>query len=307
MEKLREAFKKRGLEFLVVLMVIIVVFIALAPSILKLVPPGHVGVLYRTLGDGTETDIDQLRSEGLNFIWPWDQLDTYDTRIQEKTSVIRVITKGGLSVDVEVSVRFHLNVRTIGLLHKYIGPDYIEKVVVPEIEATTRDVIGLIDVDSLYSDGRVAIQDSISSIALSKINKSSSLDNEMVISKKYDLDNDFRQRGSEDKQTEQFIIFENLFLRDIALPEGLANKIEEKMVAEQEYRRYQYLIAAESQEKARRMIEAEGVKEFEEISGISILKWRGIQATEALANSKNAKVIVLGTDENLPIILNGEQ
>lgn len=306
MKKYKEIFRKRVLEFMLTIMILLVMILALAPSIFKLVPPGHVGVLYRTLGEGTDTDVDNLRSEGLNMIWPWDELDFYDTRIQERTSVIRVITREGLSVKVEVSVRFHPNVRTIGLLHKYIGPDYIEKVVLPEIEATTRDVIGVIDVDSLYSFSRVAIQDSISKVALSKINQSSSLDNE-VSHPEHDLVNDFDQREGDNEQTEQFIIFENLFLKDIELPKALAERIEQKMLAEQDFERYEYLIAAETQEKERKKIEAEGIKDFDEISGISILKWRGLQATESLANSPNSKVILLGTDENLPIILNGEK
>ena len=64
--------------------------------------------------------------------------------------------------------------------------------------------------------------------------------------------------------------------------------------------------AEEEKEKQRKLLEATGIKNFEESSGISILKWRGLEVTRELSNSENSKVIVIGTDENLPIILNGE-
>jgi hypothetical protein len=61
-------------------------------------------------------------------------------------------------------------------------------------------------------------------------------------------------------------------------------------------------------EKRKRAIEAEGISEFEARSHVSILKWRGIEVTEALANSPHSKVIVLGTGaDQLPILLSGDK
>ena len=82
--------------------------------------------------------------------------------------------------------------------------------------------------------------------------------------------------------------------------------INDKLVAEQSALSYEYRIRSESDEARRREIEARGIRTFELVSGISMLRWRGLQATEALATSTNAKVIIMGGNgRELPFLLNG--
>jgi prohibitin 2 len=300
MKRIGRAIKRRLLEIIVTVMVLLVIGLALAPSVLQIVRSGEAGVLYRTLTDGTQTEREAIYGEGLHIILPWDKFYIYDVRIQEKNTIIHVLTKDGLSVDVEISVRFHPNVTTLGLLHKYIGPDYVEKVISPEVEATVRDVIGMQDVDALYSEKRTEIQQEISDRCLKAINDLNSVSNYEV------AEPDSTSVDFEHSRTAEYIIFEDLFIRDIMLPKMVSKKIEEKIMAEQELKRYEYLLASETEEQKRKLIEAKGIRFFEDSSGISILKWRGLQATEALSNSPNSKLILIGTDENLPIILNGE-
>lgn len=301
MKKLKKILRKRLLGFVVFLMVMIVIALAIAPSVVKVVGAGQAAVLYKTLRGGTITKPYGTYGEGIHIIYPWDAFYIYDVRIQEKNTTIDVITKDGLTLAVEISVRFHPNVSTLGLLHKYIGPDYVEKVIAPEIEATTRDVIGLQDLDSLYSDKRAEIQAKISSIALRAINNQNALrNNEMLLGP-------VERNDFEPGRIQDYIIFEELFIKNISIPAAVRAKIEEKIIAEQELRRYEYLIASELKEKERKLIEAQGIKLFEDSSAISILKWRSIMATEELSKSPNSKIILIGTDENLPIILNGDK
>lgn len=301
MKKLKKILRKRLLGFVVFLMVLIVIALAIAPSVVKVVGAGQAAVLYKTLKGGTVTKPYGTYGEGIHIIYPWDAFYIYDVRIQEKNTTIDVITKDGLTLAVEISVRFHPNVSTLGLLHKYIGPDYVEKVIAPEIEATTRDIIGLQDLDSLYSDKRAEIQAKISSIALRAINNQNALrNNEMLLGP---VERDDFEPG----RIQDYIIFEELFIKNISIPAAVRAKIEEKIIAEQELRRYEYLIASELKEKERKLIEAQGIKLFEDSSAISILKWRSIMATEELSKSPNSKIILIGTDENLPIILNGDK
>ncbi len=301
MKKLKKILRKRLLGFVVFLMVMIVIALAIAPSVVKVVGAGQAAVLYKTLRGGTVTKPYGTYGEGIHIIYPWDAFYIYDVRIQEKNTTIDVITKDGLTLAVEISVRFHPNVSTLGLLHKYIGPDYVEKVIAPEIEATTRDVIGLQDLDSLYSDKRAEIQAKISSIALRAINNQNALrNNEMLLGP-------VERNDFEPGRIQDYIIFEELFIKNISIPAAVRAKIEEKIIAEQELRRYEYLIASELKEKERKLIEAQGIKLFEDSSAISILKWRSIMATEELSKSPNSKIILIGTDENLPIILNGDK
>ena len=279
------------------LMLFALIILGISPYIFVVIESGQAGVLYHTFKNGTVTASGSTYQEGLHFIYPWDKLFIYDVRIQERNVLIGVITKDGLTIKVEISIRFHPNINTLGLLQKYLGPEYVNNVILPEITATTRDIIGLYDIDSLYSDKRVEIQRRISDIALSRINNQNELNNNEPPLATGDF---------ESGRVEKYILFENLFIKDIILPEAVKKAIEDKIVSQQEFLKYQYLLAAEGQEKERKLIEAKGIKTFEDSSRISILKWRGIQATEKLANSPNSKIILIGTDQKLPVILNGD-
>ena len=99
-------------------------------------------------------------------------------------------------------------------------------------------------------------------------------------------------------------------LRQIQLPARLTQSIEEKLQAEQESQRMEFILLKEKQEADRKRIEAKGIADFQNIvaKGISdqLLKWKGIEATEKLANSPNTKVIVIGSGKDgLPLILGG--
>ena len=99
-------------------------------------------------------------------------------------------------------------------------------------------------------------------------------------------------------------------LRQIILPAGLSRSIEEKLQAEQESQRMSFILQKETQEAESKRIEAKGIKDFQTIvsEGINdqLLRWKGIEATEKLANSPNSKVVVIGSGKDgLPLILGG--
>ena len=101
---------------------------------------------------------------------------------------------------------------------------------------------------------------------------------------------------------------EKVLLRDMQLPQSLKGSIELKQQAEQEALAMNFRLQKETQEAQRKRIEAQGIKDFQQIvsQGIDerLLKWKGIEATEKLADSQNAKVVIIGSGkEGLPIIL----
>ena len=103
-------------------------------------------------------------------------------------------------------------------------------------------------------------------------------------------------------------MIESILLRDIQLPQTLKSSIEAKQQAEQEALAMNFRLQKEKQEAERKRIEAAGIRDFQQIvaQGISpqLLEWKGIEATETLAKSPNAKVVVIGSGKNgLPIIL----
>ena len=107
------------------------------------------------------------------------------------------------------------------------------------------------------------------------------------------------------------IVVENTPLRKVGLPAGLSASIEQKLSAEQESQRMEFVLTKERQEADRKRIEAQGVADFQKIvsQGISeqLLKWKGIEATMEIARSQNAKVVVIGAGKDgLPLILGGQ-
>ena len=106
------------------------------------------------------------------------------------------------------------------------------------------------------------------------------------------------------------IVVEDVLLKAVVLPEDLSKSIEEKARAEQDSARMEFVLQKERQEAERKSIEAEGIADFQRIvtKGItpSLLQWKGIEATEKLAESPNAKVVIVGNDKgSLPVILGG--
>jgi regulator of protease activity HflC (stomatin/prohibitin superfamily) len=94
----------------------------------------------------------------------------------------------------------------------------------------------------------------------------------------------------------------------VELPIQISEAIQKKLKQEQESLEYDFKITKEIKEAERKKIEAKGIQEFQDIVtlGISnkLLKWKGIEATEKLATSPNSKVVIIGGEDGLPIILN---
>ena len=135
------------------------------------VPSGQVGVLWKRfngidiycwcwVGRGTVLDPRELREEGLHVIWPWDKLFLYDLRLQSATQTYNAISKDGVSVTAQISVRYQLLHNSVAVLHKFIGPDYLTSVIDPEIGSQARQVISQYTAQEVYTS-RETIQKQI--------------------------------------------------------------------------------------------------------------------------------------------------
>ena len=272
----KESYLRYPMETIIGIIVFLLILVYFAPYYVIVVPAGYTGVLYSPLFGGTQVDGRQF-DEGFHLIIPIDKVEMYETRVQEYQDTITALTEDGLEVSVEVSFRYFPDYEQIGLLHRELGPSYLDRILVPHISAITRDVISYYRVDKLYySTSRDSIQ-------LNMTNRA--------------------QRQITDNYPINLI---DIVVRNIQLPKPMAGAITDKLIQEQKMLEYDFKLDLERKEALRRQIEARGIKIFMDTSQIDILKWEGIIATKELATSPNSKVVVVGTNsDNLPIILGG--
>ena len=149
----------------VTLLTTLFLIVVLWPYVVITVPSGKVGVLWKRfngfdvycwcfVGRGTLLDPRELREEGLHIIAPWDRLFLYDLRLQSQSETINAISKDGVSVTAQINVRYQLQHHSVGVLHKFIGPEYMETVIGPEIGAQGREVISLYTAQQVYTSAR---------------------------------------------------------------------------------------------------------------------------------------------------------
>lgn len=237
------------------------------------IPAGHVGVI-----DFFGNVSDKTLLAGVNIVNPLAKVVKFDARTQEMREVMDVPSKEGLSVQLEISLLFSLNMENANKIYKTVGEEYVDRIVIPQFRSVVRGVTSQFDAQALYTGQRERLAEMI----------------------KTDLEKVVGARG---------INIESAPLRKIVLPARLTAAIEEKLKADQESQRMQFVLLKEKQEAERKRIEAKGIADFQDIvsKGISdqLLRWKGIEATENLAKSPNAKVVVIGAGKNgLPLILN---
>ena len=147
----------------------------LFPYVVITVPSGMVGVLWKRfngydlyclcfVGRGTILDPRELRDEGLHIIWPWDKIYLYNLRLQSTAQTYNAISKDGVNVSVQVSIRYQLVHNYVAVLHKFIGPDYFASVINPEIGSHTREAISQYTAQEVYTS-REAIEQKVQSSA----------------------------------------------------------------------------------------------------------------------------------------------
>src|ERR1700739_3906873 len=288
--------------------------IVLWPYMIITVPSGRVGVLWKRfngldmycwcwVGRGTVLDPRELREEGLHIIWPWDKLYLYNLRLQSTQQTYNAISKDGVNVKAQISVRYQLLHNSVAVLHKFIGPDFLTSVVNPEIGSQARQVISQYTAEAVYTS-REQIQKQIrdatqKSLAanLNKLVQPEAM--EQPDPKHY---NDFLQDAIQ--------ILDTLVL-SIELPPDIVAAINRQTEQFYMIQEYKFRVEREAEESKRKQIEADGIAAFQKTvsQGISdsYLRWRGIEATLLLSQSPNAKVVVIGSGrDGLPIILNAE-
>ncbi|TLX77640.1 prohibitin family protein [Labilibacter sediminis] len=252
-----------------------VLLIVFSSRMFHILQPGERGVIFKPYTIGL--DVDNIKLPGLVVIAPWNQIITYKVKEQTKEETMDVLDKNSMSINMDITVRFNPIYNRIGQLHQKFGVDYINVLVIPEVRSVVRSITGRYTAEELFSTKRKEVEDLIE------------LETSQVLK-----DNNIELRA--------------LLIRSITLPAQIKAAIESKLQQEQEALAYQFKLDKERSEAERRKIEAEGIANYNHIINASltpnIIKQKGIDATLKLAESPNAKVVVVGSGKDgLPLIL----
>ena len=269
-------------KFLPVIVIGVIGFflvVYLSSSIFYTLQPGERGVIFRKFSTGL--DKENVFTPGFVMVLPWNQIHIYDVKEQKVEERMPVLGQSGLTLSVDVTVRFHPMYSRIGWLHEIFGKDYINRLVVPEVRSTVRRVMGRYTAEEIYSTKRAEVEAAI-------------IEETQVILK------------GENNNIEMTA----LLIREIVLPDQIKMAIESKKQQEQEALAYEFRLQREQSEAERRRIAAEGEAAANNIVNNSLsdklLKMRGIEATMELSKSPNSKVVIIGGgDGGLPLILGG--
>lgn len=233
----------------------------------------------------------QVLPSGLNLINPLMDVLELDIKTQNYTmsgvhdegnkdgdDAIRVLTADGLEVTIDLTVLYSLIPSEAPRLVRETGVDYQNKIIRPLTRTKMRDNAVYFTAVDLYSTKRDIFQ--------SKIFKS--------------IEEDFKKRG---------LILEQLLVRNITLPTTVKASIEEKIKAEQDAQKMEFVLQKEKQEADRKRVEAQGIADYQRIisSGLGDkqLQYEQIQALKGLMTSPNSKVIIMNGGKT-PVILDGK-
>ncbi|MFL5742867.1 MAG: prohibitin family protein [Flavisolibacter sp.] len=234
----------------------------------------------------------QVLTSGLHLINPLFEIDRMDVRTQNYTmsgtndeghkmgdDAIRVLTADGLEVTIDLTVLYRVIPIEAPRIVRETGVDYEDKIVRPIARTRIRDNAVYYDAVALFSTKRDEFQNRIFK----------------------GIETDFKSRG---------LLLENLLVRNITLPAAVKGTIEQKIQAEQEAQKMQFILQKERQEADRKRVEAQGIADYQRIISESLtdkqLQYEQIKAMKEMAQSQNAKIIMMG-NRTAPVILDAKQ
>lgn len=265
----------RRLPFIILSIITFIVILALSSSLFYTISATERAVMFYPFGKGL--DKDNVVGPGTHMKAPWNDVYIYKVNEMSSEENMDVLDKNGLSIHIDITVRYYPIPDKIGYIHEQFTRDYESVLVIPEVRSTVRQVMGRYTAEEIYSTKRAEVETAIKS------------------------------------ETEKILNLNNVhatavLIRSIMLPEQIKVAIESKLQQEQEALAYQFRLDKEKSEAERKRIQAEGEARANNIINNSLtdklLKMRGIEATLELAKSPNSKVVVVGSGKDgMPLIL----
>ncbi len=194
---------------------------------------------------------------------------TVNVEIQSKLPL-----KEGLNVQSVISILYHIKQESAADIIENIGTNYERVVIRSVFRSASADVCSRFFAKDMHTSKRAEIEEEIRGRMQSLLSS----------------------RGFE---------IEAVLLKTIQLPNGLALAVEDKLEAEQEAQRMEFVLQRERMEAQRRKVEAEGIRDAQKIlqEGINpqIIQWQSIEAFKELAKSPGSRVII--TDGDAPFLI----
>jgi regulator of protease activity HflC (stomatin/prohibitin superfamily) len=240
--------------------------------------------------------------EGLHTVNPFASVKEMSVRSQTYTMVsaegegqirgddsIFAQSSDGVVLTLNVSIVYKLVDADAPWVYRHLGNDYADNIVRSAARSAVPDSTSQFTFEEAYASKRAAMAEKIRTRMNSSINE---------ILRQYP---GFSGAG---------VVIQQVFIREVKPSPQLLTAIEEKMTAQQQAQQMDFTLEKERKEAQRKAIEAQGIQDFQNIvtKGITepLLKWKGIEATEKLAASPNAKVVIVGGKDGLPVILGNQ-
>ena len=268
---------RRLLPFIILGVIALFVLMGISSSLFYTVEATQRAVVFYKFGDGL--DKETVIQPGVHMKAPWNEVYVYDVQEISQEENMDVLDKSGLSIHMDITVRFRPIPEKIGYIYEKFNVNYINVLVVPEVRSTVRQVMGRYTAEEIYSTKRAEVEETI-------------------------------EKESEAILEENNVHMVALLIRSIQLPDQIRIAIESKLQQQQEALAYQFRLEKEKSEAERKRIAAEGESRANNIINNSLtnnlLKMRGIEATLELSKSPNTKVVIVGSgDGGMPLILGG--
>jgi regulator of protease activity HflC (stomatin/prohibitin superfamily) len=267
--------EKKKTVVLVVAVVALILLLIFGNRTFIILKETERAILFRPFSDGLSKD--RVFEPGFHTVAPWNRVIRYDVVEQQREERMDVLDKNGLSINMDITVRFLPVENKVGYLHEQFRGYYVNNLVIPEVRSSVRRITGRYSAEEIYSTKRNEVEAAIIEETAAVLN-----------------DNN--------------IIMRALLIRSINLPTEIKNAIESKLRQEQEALAYQFKLQSAKSEAEKLRIDAEGEARANKIINSSLtpelLKMRGIEATLKLGESPNSKVVVIGSGKDgLPLIL----
>ena len=264
----------RTLRYLLIIFLATVALTAafLWDDVVVIIRSGEAGVLWRIFSG---TEVDRVYGEGVRVISPFDRMTVYNVRKQIVDHDLVVLSQDGLKVGLKLTIRYRPEVIFLGVLHDRIGPEYLTRIVVPQTESALRTNLGNATAEQIYT------------------NENNLLNNALL--------------ETMEAIERNFLEVEDIIIREIRLPEIVRTAIEDKLIQKEILASYVFRGEIAVQEARRKRIEAQGIRDYNELIDATLsprlLRYQGITVTTDIADSANAKTVVIGAGSDSPPVV----